>query len=240
MNKFKQYCKTSRFFNTLHKADVCQPIIAGGYGILEVLREHRLNPIRLKTKDIDIHLNVRGSRNEHDAKSISWITDEFIKGFVQYAKYDIKDVKRRSITVDLYNPINKILNLRIYKMHLIQIGDIQFDFVITDEPTDTLDVRYFAQTGLPIKTRKGYKQETFGILVRELIQGMNKRAYSRRNPILGENRNKGVQNMKRLSRLCGDSVQGECKAKNIEKIYKKVKDAKVLSNTMKKYYFSLK
>lgn len=240
MNKFKNYCKVTRFFNLLDKSNVCQPIIAGGYGIIETLKEYKLNPTRLKTKDIDIHLNIRGSNYENNPTGISWVIEEFKKSFCEYKKIDMKTILHRVFKINSYIPVEEILNVKIYNLHVVVIDNIQFDFVITNEPRETLLKSHFNKTGLPLKTRKAYKEELFGMMVRELIKDVNTKAYTRRNPISGENKSKGVENMKRLEKLCGKSRYKQCRAANMYSIYKKKKNSNLLSKEMQKYYFSIK
>ena len=213
MNKFEKFCKDTRFFNTLNDTKVCQPLISGGYGVINALKYAKKETRGLTTSDIDIHYNVPRFPTARDFKTLHAMTVNLVKAFCSFANIKYEDVEVTKLSRALTPvPVEGLLNVQVHRLYLVlHKGVGLFDIAITTEPTHQLDTNALYNTGIPLKKLWAYRVETYSMVMRESIPGLNTQAYKMRHHVTGKRPEKGVKDRSRLKKLCdGDSSKPYC------------------------------
>jgi len=180
------------------------------------------------TEDLDLHFNIKNTNYKRSPYKAYVAVYQFLSNVIRrFAEEKNIDLLRfnmsKSVKIETgktkknfkFVPINdkrtsvpKIGNTKIYYIIPILLDGKPFiDATITSEPYVDLSKNMLLNkaglkdTGMPIKTIKGYIEEMISVSIRELIPNKY-REYQKRNPIVGTHKIKGYKDAVRLKVLC--------------------------------------
>lgn len=199
------YAKKTQKFNSINR----KAYISGGYGIYLHAKNRKFKHNLLETKDIDITIPIDNiNQIDYYINKIKSIIKEMCdKNNLKYKNFNFKKFTFRKPIVQ--NKYRKIVNFAWFGVTYKNKYEC-FDFMFSKNNKVYKNLKLSQKFGFPIKTLSSYVEDTYILLVKEYLKGVNDFAYKKRNPKYGEFKLKGQKDLARLKFLCQHSKINWC------------------------------
>ena len=175
-------------------------VVAGGYGLKTLLETKYDTYNKIKTGDLDITITSFPSRRD-----LKKTYKYFVEKVMRFVHSQARPTNFQVKLIDQANEYVPIFDYHKYAVILITYKGNEFvDIAFTDLKIslDMIDIPSSLKAGIPLKTLDSYLYDLLTLIYLANVSNVYPYIYKKRNPVSGDNFEKGIKDIDRTSIVC--------------------------------------